>query len=215
MFYLFHHIPKTADTSVRDALGRHLRVHLDYQLSASPADRADFERDRPDLSLLTQQDVLCGHWNLPGSRLWERFPELDELDVRKIVILRPPLETAMSGVRYNLQTNPAATRAPDAMLLARVNYFASVLGCTRDSYRERIDSYWHVGLAGRVQETVDFIADTVGSPRWPVDRLNTTDAMSVSFSPEAVETFLHRSELDQAIYDYAAAVAHAAHAATA
>ncbi|WP_340691626.1 hypothetical protein [Hyphomonas sp.] len=211
MFYLFHHIPKTAGTSVRVALSKMFQVHEDYHKNISREEMERYVKDRINLSELTERDILCGHWNIIGGRLWEKYPEIDDVPVRKIAFFRPPLDTALSGVRFNVRNGHISDQRANEMLLKRVNYFATTLGCDSENYRQRIDSYWHVGLTSRVQDSMDFIADTISADRVKVARRNVTDPASVQFSDAAIAEFKERSKFDQEIYDYAASVANTAY----
>jgi len=156
--------------------------------------------------------VLCGHWNTRQTHIWKRYPDLESHGARTFTLFRPPLETAMSGVRYLFATGRAGDASPDDLLVRRARFISNLFGCKPETYRDVIDRFWHVGLTSRAQDTLDFLADTVGAPRVAVERLNTTDADAIAFSPAAIAQFMERSTLDQAMYAYAASVAEANYA---
>lgn len=85
MFYLFHHIPKTAGSSCVQAYRKLFKVIPDYHKSSTPADLKSYSESKIDLAALCSSDVLWGHYNISGHYLYQRYPSLDDYKPRKVI----------------------------------------------------------------------------------------------------------------------------------
>ncbi|MBT9595249.1 MAG: hypothetical protein IV094_04550 [Vitreoscilla sp.] len=203
MFYLFHHIPKTAGTSVLAGLSGLFRVVRDYHRSTSEEDLGLFDVQRIDIAALGERDILCGHWNLRGRHLYHRYPELDSHKPRKITFIRDPLSTAQSGVRYGIQQGWCKPGTQNEALISRAGYISAILDCNELTYKSVLDGYWFVGDSGRLNEGFELLTSLVQKQAIHVPRVNTTDEIGITFSNEAIELFIERSRVDYMIYEYA------------
>ena len=203
MFHLFHHIPKSAGTSCVVAMASLAHVVRDYHASTSQADLLRYDAERVDLSRLTPADILCGHWNLPGRLLLQRYPDLEARAPRKITFIREPLAMARSGVRYGIQQGWYREGAQDRALVGRAAYCSTMLACDEDNFRGVIDGYWFVGITEHLQEGFDQLATRMGRPAVQLPRVNTTDGIDVVFSDDAIAEFKARSRVDYLIHAHA------------
>jgi hypothetical protein len=203
MFYLFHHVPKTAGTSCLDAFGKIFNVVKDYQTSITPEALKHYRRNKILLARLGEGDILCGHWNIAGHYLDQRYPRLKSLDVKRITFLRDPLSTAKSGVRFGIKRQWFDGTRNDQALVKRAGYFQRILQCNESNYREVLDQYWFVGITENLQEGFDVLTHALQKPSILVPTENTTDLIDIHFSDAAVTEFIEKSKVDYLIYEYA------------
>lgn len=203
MFHLFHHIPKSAGNACLVGFATMLNVVRDYHASTSPEDLRRFDDDRVDLARLGPGDVLCGHWNLRGRRLHQRYPALEAFGPRKITFIREPLAAAQSGVRYGVQQGWCRPGSEDAALVARVGYVHQMLECDETSYRAVLDGYWFVDVAEHLQQGFDQLTAMMGRAAVELPRVNTTDGIAIRFSDDAIAEFTARNRVDFLVHDYA------------
>lgn len=137
-FWFFWHMPKCGGTSFVHALSNSLKVTRDYH----PVDRSgdayrQYVKSPCKLSEFSRTDCLVGHYNIKGIQLWQRYPDLFQFSPRVFTILRDPVDTAVSGVRYGMQNGRISSGASqdslDSLFLRRSNYFSSVLGISKSS----------------------------------------------------------------------------------
>jgi hypothetical protein len=204
MFYLFHHIPKTAGTSCSAAFGQLFNVIRDLHENTNADSLKYYSLNKVNLAELGSTDLLWGHYNIPGHYLYQRYPSLDLYEPRKIIFFREPLETAISGVRFGLSNGWFKKGQVDKMLINRVGYFSKMLQCTNDNYHDIIDTYYFVGLTETIQDSFDAFSKMTGKISPTVERLNSTVLFSnVSFSQDAIDVFNKNNQLDLLIYQYA------------
>lgn len=203
MFYLFHHIPKMGGTSANKAFREIFKVIRDYHAGTDSKSLEDYQANKVDIGQLKEDQIICGHYNMRGSRLWERYPELSSMNVRKISIFRDPFETAKSGVRFNIKRGIALRENADKALNQRIGYIHRMLGCTDENYKEVIDTYYAIGLTDTLQEFFTRLAQTLDSLPPRVEKLNATKPDDELFSEKAVVDFQSKNQLDNMIFDYA------------
>jgi hypothetical protein len=203
MFYLFHHIPKTAGTSCLDAFGKIFNVIRDYQATTTPEGLKDYKRNKIILARLREEDILCGHWNIAGHYLHQRYPRLQILPHRRIIFFRDPLSTAQSGVRFGIKRQRFDGTRNDQALVKRAGYFQRMLQCDESNYREILDGYWFVGITEELQAGFDCLTAELQKESLVVAKENTTKLIDVHFSEAAVSEFIEKSKVDYLIYEYA------------
>jgi hypothetical protein len=208
MFYLFHHMPKCGGTSFKKFLKTVFNLHLDYHpglRKTHPREFQEYQASPEDLNKFTTCDCLAGHYNLPGVRLWERYPELEDIPHKKFCILRDPLETAKSGVKFGIRVGWAdinmSKEIKRDLLLRRVRYFVDALGIEDESDAERVlDKYWFVAPLDKIDYAAHLIASEIGNDYVPIECLNTTPSMDDFFEEELLNEFSNQSTLDLYVY---------------
>ena len=204
MFYVFHHIPKTAGQSCADIFGKFFNVIPDYHQGTDAESLERYSLNKVELSKLDDSDLLWGHYNIPGHYLYQRYPLLDHFDARKIIFFRDPLATAISGIKYGVKMGWYETENAAKILMDRAGYFFKMLQCDVNNYRDVIDSYFFVGLVESIQESIDALARMLGEDSCSIGRKNSTDDMDdVLLEPEVIDDFRSRNWLDFEIYEYA------------
>lgn len=137
-FWFFWHMPKCGGTSFVRALSDSLKVMRDYH----PVDRSGdaykrYVKNPFKLSEFSRADCLVGHYNVKGIQLWQRYPDLFQFSPRIFTILRDPVDTAVSGVRFGMQngwiSSDASQDSLDRLFLGRSHYFSNVFGISKSS----------------------------------------------------------------------------------
>lgn len=209
MFYIFHHMPKCGGTSFREFLGSLFSIRYDYHVGNNVSHPKEFKEyiSKPvNLEKLSENNCLIGHYNIEGIRLWQRYPELDRYNHKKFSILRDPLETAISGVKFGVKQgwyNENMTKeTKEKLLLGRASYFSQTLGIEKKSDAEKVmDKYWFIAPLYKINLAAKLIALEFGKEPQPVKTLNTTSSQDLFFDKELQEKFMEKAALDRYIYN--------------
>ena len=146
-----------------------------------------------------------------------KYPNIKELDPIIFTILRDPLETAISGVRFNIQNGwlkPDSDKdSLDKFFLSRSNYFANVFGIkNHEEIKVFKKFFWRSVDISNIRALLEDIYKKRGSfedfkitdfsiKDYKIPNINVTST-NIKYSPskEIEEQFLESSKLDYAIY---------------
>lgn len=200
--YVFHHLPKCGGTSLVTALGEQFRLHHDYR----PGPSEPFP-EKKDLRRFRSCDCLCGHFEIDGYHLHQRYPEtLTDPRYRLITFVRDPLQVQLSLYRY--ETKRGWQEFPDleSRLKESRNFLSKRFPVTEANYRETIDRYFFVGVL-EDPASVPALAQATGRPFQALPWTNRTrtpqtDGDDEPFSPERLARFQKENALDYLIYNY-------------
>ena len=209
MFYLFHHMPKCGGTSFKHFLQLIFNLHDDYHTgnaNSHPQDFSNYINHPCKLENLTKDDCLAGHYNIDKIRLWERYPNLEEVPHKKFCILRDPLDTAKSGVKFGIKRGWYNASMPfdekERLLLQRSNYFSKTLGIKdKDHAEEVLEKYWLVAPLSNIDQVANLISFETGNDLLPVPKLNATDDSEGFFPEDLNDKFNTEAELDIHVYN--------------
>jgi len=180
MFYLFNHMPKCGGTSfgafwddVFDVVPDYVRANW----KAHPERLTRHLARAHDLSELTKRHCVVGHFNLPKTLLWVRYPALETMKHKKFSVLRDPFDTAISGVHFNIRRGRMRDDLTHAQIskvaMGRANYFARVLGIRDTADIDAVlDRYWFIAPLERIDEAAALIEQETGRKGRRVERLN-------------------------------------------
>lgn len=207
--YIFHHLPKCGGTSALDALTNWFICIKDYPPPWGDEDKPQayqrFCQNPKNLEKLHHYHILCGHYHVRGSFLFERYPQcLQEDRYRLITFLRDPLQVQLSLHYYELRNQRIDSQMSlEKHLLERSNYLASVIPCDPSNYQEILNRYFFIGLVEEFQESFDRLADLLDKPRIKLDVLNQSPRKEKKLSKEFLSEFKELNQLDYQIYSYA------------
>jgi len=203
--YVFHHIPKCAGTSMISALRHWFFVVKDYMRYYHPEELPFFIRHPVNIRKLRSRHCLSGHFALPETHLYKRYPGVwQDRDFKIFTFIRDPLEVKISLYYFEKKRGQREGVSLAQHLLERKNYIAGILDCTIDNYKDVLDRYFFIGITGHLQSSLDKLADLLDKRKvkLPVLNLSQRDSQASNLSPEMINRFKAANELDYRIYDY-------------
>jgi len=212
--YVFHHIPKCGGTSVFSALGGWFNVILDYRnytAELPPHVVLNYGNLTGEISppikldTLLPTDCLCGHFEVDGNYLHQRYPEILRSRKYKVfTFVRDPLELKISLYYYEKKLGVNDGMTLEESLFTRSNYMADRFPCTFDNYLEVLDRYFFIGVVEFAQESMDKLANLLGKPRLQLSYENKSqrDVQCDNLSAEIIDKFKKENKLDYLIYHY-------------
>lgn len=140
--YVFHHIPKCGGSSVRTALVGWFIRRKDY--------RRGWSDDYPpayDLSRFRSIHCLCGHFEVEGHFLHQRYPEvIQNKRFRIFSFVRNPLSLQLSLHRFLKKEGQPVESTIEAQLQTRPNFMAHLFAVDESNFKEVLDRYSFIGL---------------------------------------------------------------------
>lgn len=201
-------MPKCGGTSFRKFLDSMFNLHADYHTGSNVSHPEKFKKyiNKPvDLDLLGKNDCLVGHYNSEGIRLWQRYPTLNNYKHKKFTILRDPLETAISGVKFGIKRGwydeNMSQETKEKLLLGRASYFSQTLGIkTKFDIDDVMNKYWFIAPLDKLDLAARLIAVETGKEPKPVGKYNVTMLQDDFINKELQEKFIEEAALDTHIY---------------
>ena len=200
--YVFHHLPKCGGTSLREIINSWFTVIWDYR-----DDETWVPLEKTDLNRLRSCHCLCGHYDVDGYYLNQRYPEVLKTDsFRVFTFVRDPLQIKLSLYYFEKRMGRNKFFSIEDHLFARPNYLAERFPALTDNYKEVIDKYFYVGIIEHYQESVDLLANIIGKKStkvpWVNKSRNTRKTGLKDLSEKQIERFREDNKLDYLIYDY-------------
>ncbi|MBI5461691.1 MAG: sulfotransferase family 2 domain-containing protein [Gammaproteobacteria bacterium] len=201
---IFHHLPKCGGTSVLKLLADWFKLIPDYRQGWATNHPA-----RLNLDALTPEHCLCGHFELDGFHLDQRYPGLLENPrFWAFSFIRDPLEVKISLFRYEMKNNIGnKARTIEKHLSNRKNYLAGVLGVGQDDFKTLLDKYAFIGVLEKSDISVEILAWLLGKNKtalpWENKTFDGGKRSQDALPKHLIEQFEAENELDYAIYNYA------------
>jgi len=200
---VFHHLPKCGGTSVLKMLSGWFKLVHDYR-----QDWTNSYQDRQNLDYLTPGHCLCGHFELDGYHLAQRYPGmLENPGFWVFSFIRDPLEVKMSLFRYETKNNVNKPRTIEKHLSTRKNYLAGILGVGWDDYRIILDKYAFIGVLEESALSIEMLASLLKKNKtelpWENKTIGDKNHSQEALTNLIVQQFKEENSLDYAIYNYA------------
>jgi hypothetical protein len=205
--YVFHHIPKCGGTSLNRVLDKSFITIKDYRSGWTMN-----YPDKVDICRLRSCHCLCGHFELNGYYLHERYPEVFMSNrYRVFTFVRDPLRLQLSLFRHEKRNNQSRVNSIEEHLSLRPNYLANRFPATIDNYKDVINRYFFVGILEKSETSHALLSSMMGRRLAPLPWLNKTrsdtrkDTEYEMMSEELITQFRKANALDYLIYDYCVA----------
>lgn len=201
--YVFHHIPKCGGSSIRTALSEWFIRRKDYRRGWSESYPPAY-----DLSQFRSIHCLCGHFELEGYYLRQRYPEVFASNrFRVFTFVREPLALQVSLYRFLQKKGQPTLETAEAHIFTRPNYLARMLSVDEGNFEESMKKYFFIGILERAQESMDRLALAIGKKPIELPWVNRTqgggeESDTHGLSSEVMERFRSVNALDYRIYEY-------------
>lgn len=215
------HVPKTGGTSLRSVLkkwfGRDLLFHYyNEKLNIAPTYHPNLTRRR--FWIFGRQHGKCihGHFSLNRQTAIKDYYSTEK--VQCISVMRDPLEIAISNYYFfkkkELENGKVYRSGHDHFLngkdissyIRKANSFLThfmPVEVTESNYLDIInESFIHIGVIEKYQESINTIGAKLGKPVIKVDSENQSKRGEYPESG-AIDEFRNRNKLSYLIYDYA------------
>lgn len=204
---IFHHIPKTAGTAFRAALGQWFNLLNDYitieELQGQVPVHAPI-----DITALSPEHCLCGHYEIDKNSLFTRYPAILEFPSHFSVftILRDPLQLQISMFYFAKKTKIFGNidLELDDFIMLQKNYIAQRFQCSLANYKKVLDRYCFIGLQEDLQGSLDVLSNLLGKQRLRLEIVNASGRAdnANNLARTTVDKFMEHNYLDYKIYEY-------------
>ncbi len=205
--FVFHHIPKCAGTSLKEAFRGHFQLIPDYLKLEMLSNEQPIHPKRK-LSNSRRQIILCGHFELPKNHLHIRYPEVlkKPKKFKLFTILRDPLHLRISLYYYELKKKRRDPNGEtlEEYLLTQPNYISRILPCSENNYESILARYHFIGIQEYMDESARKLSDFLNRKlEIPVANTSKKDEQVKKLSNVTVKRFKEINSLDYAVYEYA------------
>lgn len=202
---VFHHIHKTAGTSLENILSKWYILQRDYDLSnVIPLDK------------LRNCNCKSGHYGYHDIHLTSLFPSvLDSRNYKVFTFIRDPLNRTISHYYHwknagfdgfkniDLDTFLRGHSSEKYINDIASNWMARVLNVSKYNYREVLDNYFFIGLFEELQYSCDLLADKLNKKQYSLPNKRMGRYEKDKISQATMTVFKNRNKLDYDIYEYA------------
>lgn len=215
--FIYNHIPKCGGTSFNIILSDFFLTIYDY-----PPHELEFkfnsdflenlkkhEKKAPNYFELKPFQAMSGHYFYDKIFLSNRFKGVYKSSrVKLITFLRDPLRHRVSLYSFGIKKGHSYVKGIDleTYIFQEENYFSKLLECDINSYKDRIDGYFFIGIMEDFNKSIDVFQRKLEmkiSRSIPNINKSNSDDFFVLLSKEAKEKFKIINHLDYLIYSYA------------
>ncbi|MBM7069041.1 glycosyltransferase [Actibacterium sp. 188UL27-1] len=201
--YVFHHLPKTGGSTVKDVLGTWFDLVEDY--------RAGWGFQMPpkqDLQALRPDQLLCGHYSVDPLPLSIRYPETTDPEKwRLITFVRDPLSRSLSTYHFERERRKDQDKSYEIQAVGEWLRNAPAglqrhFECGEDDWEAALDRYWFIGTLERLPECLAYLAYQFGKPAPKIVPHANPTAYAPDQTPNAddIAAFFHNNATDIEIY---------------
>ena len=160
-----------------------------------------------NLKRLRSGHCLCGHFELDGYFLHQRYPEVFVSERYKVFsFVRDPLQLSLSLYRYLKDSGLIKDIDIETHLFSRQNILAKSFCVTEDNYKEGLDKYIFIGVLEKGQLSMDLLARLIDKKSMKIPHENISsqrrESQLENLSEVVQKRFYEENKLDYLVYDH-------------
>ncbi len=194
---------KCGGSSVFSALSKWFHLIPDYLEDLNKMEA--YVNNRYDINKISSDYCIAGHYHTEGIFVYQRYPEIisRKNEIRCFTFLREPLDFFVSFYYYSRNAGRMELTLRE-FIETNKNLIAYYLGCDDPDYKEVLDRYFFIGIADKLQESLDIFSQVLNKPKLKLPVLNKSekDLQMSMITDEYKNKFRKDNELDYKIYNY-------------
>lgn len=214
--FIYNHVPKCGGTSFLVILNEFFIGISDYPPHELEFDSEEefhenllkYEKNTPNFLDLKPYQVMAGHYLTVNLYLSKRFQGIYECPrVKLISFLRDPLTQRVSLYSYGIKKGHTYVHGitVEDFILEEQNYYSKLLECDFYNYKERLDSYFFIGIVEDYDRSIDLLSKKLEMKiSRPIPNFNKSNSGRYYdlLSKELKQRFKECNQLDYLIYEY-------------
>ena len=203
--YVFHHIPKCGGTSLYYAFKNWFKCKRDYRPPWAEGKSLEKFRSRPiNLEKLKSGDMICGHYEVEGIYLSQRYPGLiSDPHYRIITFVRHPLSLRLSLLKHEIHHHKITGKESiESLLFDRPNWISERFPLCDSNMKDILDNYFYIGIFEQLQLSFDFLADILHKPKIILRQKNRSKPREFPITEEMKQKFQEVHQMDYRLYKY-------------
>ncbi|NVJ86801.1 MAG: sulfotransferase family 2 domain-containing protein [Algoriphagus sp.] len=214
--FIFNHIPKCGGTSLNIVLRKWFHLVKDYpphefefnSKEGFEIALSEFEKNVPNYSKIRPFEIIAGHFFNGRFNLSKRFPEVFRSSrVYLITFIREPLHQRISLFKYGKKRSHTYVQGftLSDYIFKEMNFIAQILECDENNYKERVDSYFFVGLMEEYNRSLVQLSKKMNRKMiLDIPHVNSSNSKTEisTLSEDEITKFKNYNKLDYQIYNY-------------
>jgi len=195
--YVFHHLHKCGGTSLKKSLEDFFILKKDYGVNGEPS--LNFNRLKP-------YDLLVGHFEKEYSKLFKRYPSVEDDKVFLFTMVREPLKLKVSLYYYWMGLGWIENISLLDFLEEKPNYLSMLLYCDETNWKKMLFKYSFIGTLEDYSTSLEVLSILINRKFkiYDIENKSKKDIQYTSLFDNGlfINDFKNKNQLDYKIYNF-------------